>query len=71
LSIQSIKDRIPNKVLANGAIRYGVYDENDNLVRHYIPCYSKNNEVPGLYDVVNNEFYTNGGTDNFEMGPEI
>lgn len=34
MSIQNIKDRIPNKVLANGAIRYGVYDENDNLVRY-------------------------------------
>ena len=32
--IQDIKDRIPTNVLSNGAIRYGVYDENNNLLRY-------------------------------------
>ena len=34
MSILEIKDRIPTQVLDNGAIRYGVYDENNNLLRY-------------------------------------
>ena len=30
MSILEVKDRIPTQVLDNGAIRYGVYDENNN-----------------------------------------
>lgn len=32
--IQEIKDRVPVNVLSNDAIRYGIYDENGNLVRY-------------------------------------
>jgi hypothetical protein len=46
-----------------------VYDfkiyENDILVKHYIPCYRNNDNEVGLYDIVNNVFYTNQGTGNF------
>ena len=34
MSILEVKDRIPTQVLDNGAIRYGVYDENNNLLRY-------------------------------------
>ena len=34
MSLQEIKDRVPTNVLSNGAIRYGVYDENNNLLRY-------------------------------------
>lgn len=34
MSLQDIKDRVPTRVLDNGAIRYGVYDENGNLIRY-------------------------------------
>lgn len=34
MSFINVKDRIPTKVLPNGAIRYGVYDENNNFVRY-------------------------------------
>lgn len=39
--------------------------ENNNLVMHCIPCYRKSDEKPGLYDIVNNVFYTNQGTGEF------
>ena len=32
--IQNIKDRVPVNVLSNDAIRYGIYDEEGNLVRY-------------------------------------
>lgn len=57
------------------------YDENENVIRHYIPCYTKqaltNNNVEyeantaGLYDVVNNVFYANNGTGSFSVGEKI
>lgn len=41
------------------------------LVRDYIPCYRKSDNEPGLYDLVNNVFYTNAGSDSFTYGNEI
>jgi hypothetical protein len=32
--IQEIKDRVPVNVLSNDAIRYGIYDDKGNLIRH-------------------------------------
>lgn len=40
----------------------------DVLVREFIPCYRKSDNVVGLYDTVNNIFYTNQGTGNFIAG---
>ena len=42
--------------------------ESSVLVRDYIPCYRKSDNVAGLYDLMNNEFYTNSGTGNFVVG---
>ena len=41
---------------------------NGILAREFIPCYRKSDNVVGMYDVVNNVFYTNNGTGNFNMG---
>lgn len=41
------------------------------LVRDYIPCYRKSDNEPGLYDLVNNVFYTNAGSDSFTYGNEV
>lgn len=35
-----------------------IYDENNTLVRNFVPCYRVDNKV-GLYDTVGNTFYTN------------
>ncbi len=35
---------------------------NGIVVRDFIPCYRANDDVVGLYDIVENRFYTNSGT---------
>ena len=66
-----------------GRNRYGALDNSgastiryckiwvaDELVRHFIPC--KNGEGTfGLYDLVNDVFYTNSGTGTFTAGAEV
>lgn len=44
-----------------------IYD-NDVLVRDFIPCFRKSDNVIGMYDLVNNQFYTNQGTGEFIKG---
>lgn len=44
-----------------------IYD-NDILIRDFVPCKSIEGTV-GLYDVVNQAFYTNAGTGSFIAGP--
>ena len=41
------------------------------LVRHFIPCYRISDDKPGMYDIVNDVFYTNVGTGEFELGPNL
>lgn len=40
----------------------------DKIIRKFVPCYRKSDNVAGLYDVVNNVFYTNSGTGEFVKG---
>ena len=40
----------------------------ENLVRDFIPCYRNSDNEIGLYDLVNNVFYTNQGTGTFTYG---
>lgn len=47
------------------------YNDNDILIRNFIPCYRKSDNKVGLYDLVNNVFYTNAGTGVFLMGAEV
>ena len=46
-----------------------IYD-NSNLVRDFVPCYRKSDNVAGLYDLVNNVFYTNAGSGVFAVGAD-
>lgn len=43
----------------------------NTLVRDFIPCYRKSDNEIGLYDLVNNTFYTNSGTGTFLKGNDI
>ena len=43
----------------------------NKLLRHFIPCYRKSDNVIGMYDVVNKVFYVNQGTGSFTKGPNI
>lgn len=47
---------------------FQIYD-NGILIRDYVPCMDSNG-VAGLYDFVNDVFYTNAGTGTFIAGPE-
>ncbi len=46
-------------------------EESGVLVRDFVPARRDNDGVIGMYDMVNNEFYTNQGTGTFTAGPEV
>lgn len=46
---------------------FKIYD-NNILVRNFVACYRKSDNVAGLYDLVNDVFYTNSGTGTFSVG---
>ena len=56
-------------------MEYRVYSfkayEYDVLIRDMIPCYRKADHVIGMYDLVNDVFYTNSGTGTFYKGPDV
>lgn len=37
----------------------------------YVPCYRKQDTKPGMYDLVSKTFYTNQGTGEFLVGPDV
>ena len=41
------------------------------LVRDFVPCYRKSDSVIWLYDLVNNQFYTNSWTGTFSKGNDV
>ena len=42
--------------------------DNDDLIRYFIPVYRIEDNIPGLYDIINQKFYINQGTGNFLLG---
>lgn len=46
---------------------FNIY-ENKVLVKKFVPCYRKNDNVVGMYDIINKTFYTNSGTGAFTKG---
>lgn len=50
-----------------------IIKENEDIIANFIPCYHKldNVNVNGLYDLVENVFYTHQGTDNFLVGENV
>lgn len=51
-------------------IKYCKIWNGNNLIRNFIPCINPSN-VAGMYDTVNDVFYTNAGTGTFTAGDEI
>ena len=45
--------------------------ENSILIMDLVPCYRKSDNIIGLYDTVNDVFYTNAGTGTFTKGNDI
>lgn len=54
-----------------GKIYYCRMCRNGEDIRNFIPCYRKDDNKPGMYDTVNDMFYTNAGRDEFIVGPNI
>lgn len=58
-----------NEVKTKAKVYYvKIWDKNGTLVRNFIPCYRKYDEMVGMYDIENNDFYTNNGTGTFLKG---
>lgn len=55
----------------NGRLYHLRFYNNGKIVEDFVPCYRKADNVPGLYDVVNQIFYTNSGSGSFTVGPDI
>lgn len=60
-----------NGYFLNGRIYYFKIYDSEILVRDFIPCYRNSDNEAGLYDLINNVFYTNQGTGKFIKGPSI
>ena len=45
--------------------------DGSTLVRNFVPCYRKSDSVAGMYDLVNDLFYTNEGTGSFIVGADV
>lgn len=42
-----------------------IWDSSDVLLRNFVPCKRDSDSKPGMYDLVNNEFYPNEGSGDF------
>ena len=52
------------------AYSFKIWDT-DILVRDFVPCYRKSDNVIGMYDLVNNQFYTNSWSWTFSKGNDV
>ena len=59
------------QVYYSGKIYYFNIYNNWNLVREFVPCYRKSDSVIWLYDLVNDQFYTNAGTGTFTKWADV
>ena len=64
-------DNAPNHYSKIKLYKLKIYDENDTLVRHFIPVIRKADNKPGMYDKVTGNFYTNLGTGEFTYGDKV
>lgn len=47
-----------------------LYD-GEELIRDFVPCYRKSDNVIGMYDLINDVFYPNEGTGTFKKGVDV
>lgn len=65
LAYQYQNNRLPAYGWKGKIYSIKLYGNNNELIRNYVPCYRNSDTKPGLYDLVNNVFYTNIGTGEF------
>lgn len=58
------------QIADNGLIYFFEVIEYDDKVIELYPVYRKSDNKPGMYDIVNNQFYLNQGTGEFLVGPD-
>ena len=72
---KSSSDFNPPRFEHEGIFIMRIYHEQifdlDLIVRDFYPCYRKSDNEPGMYDIVNDVFYTNAGSGTFIVGPDI
>ena len=65
----------PGGTQAYAGLKMRLYSEtielNGFVKREFIPCYRLSDGVAGLYDIVNQDFYSNVGTGEFVKGPFV
>ena len=47
------------------------FDDKGKLQRHFVPCYRKSDNKPGMFELVTQKFHVNQGSSEFELGPDI
>jgi hypothetical protein len=55
----------------NGKLYYCKIWDNGTLVRDFIPCYRKSDNVIWMYDLANNQFYTNAWSGSFTKWADV
>ena len=72
-NVFSTSNKTPFNNGANGKakIYYFKIWNGDTLERFYIPCYNKNTNVVGMYDIVNNVFKPNASSGTLVAGPDV
>lgn len=66
-----LPDTSPAKMRLKRCEIYSDYNNSNSLVRNFIPCYRRIDWAVWLYDLVNDQFYTNAGSWTFSRGNEI
>jgi hypothetical protein len=56
---------------SNKLYKLDIYDENNEHIYDLVPCYRKLDNVIWLYDLVNDQFYTNSWTWTFTKWPDV
>lgn len=62
---------VPTYNYGQTSIRYAEITEGTSVIRQLIPCYRKTDHTAGMYDLVNDVFYTNAGPGTFVIGPNV
>lgn len=65
-----IRNGSPNRKFTSKRGIVELYDKNNQPLRYFVPCINPNNVV-GMYDIVNGQFYSSPNGIAFTAGPEV
>lgn len=66
------RDRVSCEHRAYLKIYYFKYfDDKGKLQRHFVPCYRKSDNKPGMFELVTQKFHVNKASSEFVLGPDI